>query len=171
MWGCITLLFVIWRFELFALYDWRQWRPVQKSAFDRFINKHINKHLFSVCLFFSDDRGEAMSGPPPGRQEAGAPCTGESLLLPPSRCFVSFFPLSLSLQTLISLERERSDVWCPEGLSYCWLREIWSAVGDFALSWCSPDLSTHTKTHTSATDPALIYSPCRSCASRYRVQS
>lgn len=44
-----------------------------------------------------------MSGPSPGRQEAGAPCTGESLSLP----FFSFFPLPL--QTLISLERGGSE--------------------------------------------------------------
>lgn len=83
-----------------------------------------------------------------------------SASLPPSRSFFSFLPLSLSLLTLISLERERSDVWCPEGLSYCWPGEIWSAVGDFVLSWCSPDLSiqTHIKksTYTSGPSPHLL---------------
>lgn len=87
-----------------------------------------------------------MSGPSPGRQEAGAPCTGESLVLLPSLSFFSFCPSSL--QTFTCLKRRRSDVWCPKGIDYCWPREIWSVVGDFALSWCSPDLSPHTDTYT-----------------------
>lgn len=45
--------------------------------------------MFYFYLFFSDDRGEAMSSPSPGWQETGAPCTGKSLFVPPS--FLLFF--------------------------------------------------------------------------------
>ena len=152
--GCITILFVVWKFKWLS-YMLCNNVHIPKSAYNPcyihncFINKNIYKHPLSVCVFLSDDRGEAMSGPSPGWQEAGAPCTGDSLLLStsPLLLFVLFLP-PLSLQTLISSRRGRSDVWRPAGLTYCWPREIWSAVGDFALSWCSPDLSTITPTHT-----------------------
>lgn len=45
-----------------------------------------------------------MSGPSLGRQEAGAPCTGECL-----------FPVAF-LALHISLEQDRSNVCCPMGL-------------------------------------------------------
>lgn len=47
-----------------------------------------------------------MSGPSPGRQEAGAPCSGESLFLLPSLSFLSFN--TSSLQTFICLELTES---------------------------------------------------------------
>lgn len=79
-----------------------------------------------------------MSGPPPGWQEAGAPCTGESLFLQPA---LGLFLFSLPSLFTYSYFLKARDIWHPQGLSSCWPGEIWSAVGDFAFSWCSPDLS------------------------------
>lgn len=89
---------------------------IARNTWNRFIKKHINKHPLSFCLF-SDDRGEAMSSPSPGWQEAGAPCTGEPLFIPPTFSLFLPFPPPLSLHTLNSLEWGRSDVWHAEGLN------------------------------------------------------
>lgn len=55
-----------------------------------------------------------MSGPSAGRQEAGAPRSGECVFLLTSSSFFPFSPLTL--QTLSSLQLGRSDVCSPKGL-------------------------------------------------------
>lgn len=120
---------------------------------------------FPFFLFSVDDRGAAMPSPSPGRQEAGAPCTGEPLFLG----LLLFLPLSSypSLCKLFSLKWARNDVWCPKRPDLCWLREIRSAVGDFAFSWRSPDPPINTHSTTSHTPVCS----CRPCPDLISMQS
>lgn len=53
-----------------------------------------------------------MSGPSAGRQEAGAPRSGERVFLLISSSFFPFSPLTL--QTISSLQLGRSDVCSPK---------------------------------------------------------
>lgn len=124
----------------------------------RFLNKNINKHLISV---FSDDRGEAMSGPSAGRQEAGAPCTGESLCVSPTLTLFLLFPSSLSLFADSHFLRARKK-WClvPWGTQLLLTRgnlvsSRWLCAF-LMLTW-SLYTDTHKKsTYTSGPSPHLL---------------